>query len=562
MKELLTGSTRCLLVYPASSSENFQNFTSAPRFVGAKYMRPPLGLMTVAALLPQHWQFRLVDENIRPLGVEDLEWADFILVGGMLSQQRRVLAIIDLAHDAGKPVVLGGPDPTAQPEVYRKADFLVLGEGEVTIPLFLQDLSHGATSGVYQPDRWADMSVAVVPRFDLIRLADYVRVDVQFSRGCPYNCEFCNVIELFGRRPRSKSPGQMLVELQTLYDLGYRGNVNLLDDNFLGSRKQGVPMLRALREWSSCHRYPFYFSTSASINLVQDKELMELMQENDFRIVFVGIESPDENVLLQIQKRHNTGISVVDAMRTLGAHGMSVVGGFILGFDDEIEDTAQQMIDLIQDTGICLAYAGMLVALPNTQLTNRLQLEGRLYDMERFMQGAIEGDNTVNGPNFVTVRPRTAIMRDFLHVMREVYDPQKYYERVLCTATNMAPNYRHRLDSWETFKLLRGFIMVSATAGFNRQTALLYWKTLLTVLAKNPRVVGLVVNMAAVYVDFTQHVTYIAHILEEQAEYIERIGEDNYNQLMLAKVGQMTQHDGFTGDQSTAAGHAARPSSS
>jgi radical SAM superfamily enzyme YgiQ (UPF0313 family) len=533
MKELLTNSTRCLLVYPVSSSENFQNFSSAPRFVGAKYMRPPLGLMTVAALLPQHWQFRLVDENIRPLGAEDLEWANLVLVGGMLSQQRRVLSIIDLAHDAGKPVVVGGPDPTAQPEVYGKADFLVLGEGEVTIPPFLRDLSNGITSGVYQPDRWADMSAAVVPRFDLIRFADYVRVDVQFSRGCPYHCEFCNVIELFGRRPRSKSPEQMLNELQTLYDLGYRGMVSLIDDNFLGSRKQGVEMLHALREWSRCHRYPFYFSTSASINLVQDKELMELMQENDFRIVFVGIESPDENVLLQTQKRHNTGISVIDAVRTLGIHGMSVVGGFILGFDDETEGTARRMIDLIQDTGICLAYAGMLVALPNTQLTNRLQLEGRLYDMERFMQGAIEGDNTVNGPNFVTIRPRTAIMRDFLSVMREVYDPRKYYERVLCTATSMVPDYRHRPDAREILKLMRGFVMVSATAGFNRQTALLYWKTLFTVLAKNPQMVSLVVNMAAVYVDFAQHVDYIVRNLKEQAEYIERIGEDNYNQLMI-----------------------------
>jgi radical SAM superfamily enzyme YgiQ (UPF0313 family) len=369
MKKLLTESTRCLLVYPASSSENFQNFSAAPRFVGAKYMRPPLGLMTVGALLPQHWQFRLVDENTRPMGNEDLHWAEIILTGSMLPQQRRVLSIIDLAHDAGKPVVVGGPDPTAQPEVYGQADFLVLGEGEVTIPLFLEDLSKGVTSGVYQPHRWADMSAAVVPRFDLIRFADYVRVDVQFSRGCPYNCEFCNVIELFGRRPRSKSPDQMLAELQTLYDLGYRGNVSLLDDNFLGSRKQGVEMLRVLRDWSRQYHYPFYFSTSASINLVHDQELLELMQENDFRIVFVGIESPDENVLLQIQKRHNTGISVVDAVRTLGAHGMSVVGGFILGFGNETEETARQMVDLIQDTGICLAYAGMLVALPNTQLT-------------------------------------------------------------------------------------------------------------------------------------------------------------------------------------------------
>jgi radical SAM superfamily enzyme YgiQ (UPF0313 family) len=330
LKNLLARPTKCLLVQPGFSGRSFWNYSEVCELVGAKYPAAPLGLMTVAALLPQHWEFRLVDENVRPLTDADLEWAGIVLVSGMLPQQKRMLAVIQKAHDKGKPAAVGGPDATSQPHMYGKADFLVLGEGEVTIPLFTEDLGKNVTSGEYRSSPRADMAEAVIPRFDLIRFADYLHVGIQFSRGCPFNCEFCDIIELFGRRPRTKTPEQMVAELQALYDLGYRGHVDFVDDNFIAKKSKVADVLQAIGDWSGRHHYPFYFSTEASINLAKEKKLLRLMQENDFRYVFVGIESPDEEVLTQTQKPQNRGVSAVEAVRILNAHGMIVNGGFIL----------------------------------------------------------------------------------------------------------------------------------------------------------------------------------------------------------------------------------------
>lgn len=535
MNTLFADRVRCLLVQPRFSRNNFLNFQETFRFIGARYTSPPLGLLTVAALLPQHWEFIVIDENVRPLTNEHLEWADIVLTGGMLPQQVEILDIIVRAHDNSKPVVIGGVDPTSQPKVYQQADFLVLGEGEMSVPRFLEDLSKGASSGFYPPDGRADMTDAVVPRFDLIRFADYLRVDVQFSRGCPYHCEFCEVVELFGRRPRPKSPGQVLAELQTLYDLGYRGHINLLDDNFLGSKARGLELLEAMRDWSARHNFPFFFSTDASINLVKEERLMRLMQENDFRYVFVGIESPDASVLLQTQKRHNVGISVVDAVRTLGTHGMSVVGGFILGFDSETQETARHMSDLIQDAGICMAYAGMLSALPNTQLWHRLRREGRLFSGDLMLMEGVDGDYTIYGLNFATLRPRTDILRDYAGVLREIYHPENYYARILHTATNLVPSHKYRPGLGASVKRFRGFLRISARAGLSRQTGLLYWKTLLKVFFRNPRGLEFAVNMAALYVHFSKQLERILPVLEKKRRYVKGIGEEQYNQSMTAR---------------------------
>ena len=261
MKYLLNKDTRCLIIQSAFSEFSFWNYVDVCKIVGAKYPAAPLGLLTVAALLPQQWTFKLVDANIEPVLDEHFAWADIVCVGGMLPQQANMLSLIDRAHQFGLPVVAGGPDPTSQPELYKNANFLVLGEGEVTIPLFIADLERGRTRGRYQTKEKADMTRAVVPRFDLIRFQDYLQVGIQYSRGCPFQCEFCNIVELFGRNPRTKTPDQMLREHQTLYNLGHRGHIDIVDDNFIGNKKNVKKVLTTIREWSKQHKYPFYFST-------------------------------------------------------------------------------------------------------------------------------------------------------------------------------------------------------------------------------------------------------------------------------------------------------------
>ncbi len=544
MRDREAKTTRCLLVQPRFSSHSFWNYSEVCRFVGARYPAAPLGLMTVAALLPQQWQLTLVDENVRPLTDGHLEWADLVLVSGMLPQQKGILTVMQRAHDKGRPVVVGGPDATSQPQLYRKADYLVLGEGEVTIPPFIEDLSKHARSGEYRSPMRADMARAVVPRFDLIRFADYLHVGIQFSRGCPFACEFCDIIELFGRKPRTKSPEQMVTELQALYDLGYRGHVDLVDDNLIGNKSKVKDALRAMSDWSRRHGHPFFFSTEASINLAAEEELLQLMQENDFRYVFVGIESPDEDVLAEAHKTQNRNVSVVEAVRVLAAHGMIVDGGFVLGFDRETETTAGNMIHLIQDAGICMAMVGTLSALPNTQLSRRLTQEGRLFhggQMEIRSAGDI--DQTTSGLNFSTIRPRTAILRDQAEVLRQVYDPAQYYERVLWTATHLRPAHKTRSSFWRALKMMWAFLRVSVRLGFSRRTGFLYGLTLFKVLTRNPRAIEAAVNLAAMYVHLDPQSRFVIDMLETKIAYVESHSEEQYNawMTMLPGVGERAE---------------------
>jgi radical SAM superfamily enzyme YgiQ (UPF0313 family) len=330
----------------------------------------------------------------------------------------------------------------------------------------------------------------------------------------------------------------MLAELQSLHDLGYRGHINLLDDNFLGSKVRGLEFLRALKTWSRSHDHPFFFSTDASINLAKEEELLGLMHENDFRYLFVGIESPDENVLLQTQKRHNTGISVIGAVQTFNEYGMSVVGGFILGFDNETEQTSQQMIDLIQDTGIVMAYTGMLVALPNTQLWRRLQQEGRLFHGDLLFMSELDGDYTVSGLNFATVRPRTQIMREYIGVLRKIYDPENFYKRVSVTANNLSPNKKYRPNLATRARQIWALLRVSARAGFDRRTGLLYWRSLLYLLVTKPTVLEFLIMMAALYVHFAKQVDWIVSVLEDKVRHVERMGDEQHDAMMTARCKQ------------------------
>ncbi|UCE19544.1 MAG: B12-binding domain-containing radical SAM protein [Gemmatimonadota bacterium] len=504
------------------------------KIVGAKYPATPLGLMTVAGLLPQQWEFKLVDANVEPLQDEYFAWADVVCTGGMLSQQLGILSIIDRAHQSNCPVIVGGPDPSSQPDVYQSADYLVLGEGEVTIPMLVEDFAKGSASGVYASHDRADMKKAIVPRFDLIEFKNYIQVGIQYSRGCPFNCEFCDIIELYGRVPRAKTSDQIIQELQTLYDLGYRGHIDFVDDNFIGNKKDVKGLLPAVREWSQPKGYPFYFSTEASINLADDENLLQMMRDVDFRFVFIGIETPENDVLSLTSKKQNVNKSVSEAIRKIHSFGIIVNAGFIIGFDTENDRTAETMITCIQDSGICMAMLGTLYALPNTQLTRRLKREGRLFEEGSTLKDIrVEIDQTTSGLNFMTGRPRSNILKDFIYVLTYIYNPVHYYKRIINTALHLRPSNKYKPGLRKLFKTGKAFLKLCRKVGFNRTTGWLYWKMFFTVLFKNPGALESAVNLAAMFIHFQKQSKFIIDLTLMEIEYITRFGEENYQESVF-----------------------------
>jgi len=533
MKDLHGEHTKCLLVQTKFSGFSFWNYQIICEMVGAKYPAAPLGLLTVAALLPQHWLFRLIDENVEPLLDDQLKWADIVCTGGMLPQQKSMLNFIRRAHDFDRIVVVGGPDPTSQPDVYHEADFLVLGEGEVTIPMFLNDLQQGAKSGRYFSKEKANMMKSVVPRYDLIHFRDYLMIGLQFVRGCPFNCEFCDIIELYGRIPRFKSGKQVIKELQSLYDLGYRGHIDIVDDNFIGNKKRVKDFLRELKTWSKDHEYPFYFSTEASINLADDDELLQLMKNVDFRYVFLGIETPENDTLKMTQKIQNVNIPIEDAVRKLLSYGIVSNGGYIIGFDHESKQIADNMIDSIQKSGTCMAMISLLYALPNTQITRRLASEGRLFQQASRSIDESVIDQTTNGLNFITLISRTEILKNFIRVINTIYEPSNYYKRAVFTGLNIKPNYKHTPNFRTWLIYIFSFLRVCNKAGFNAATGFYYWKMLFTVIFRNPKGAITAVNLAAMFIHFQKQkehcVLTINHVIGE----LEKTGEEAYYARMM-----------------------------
>ncbi len=536
MKDLMQSGTKCLLIQSEFSSYSYWNYTDVCKIAGAKYPAAPLGLITVAALLPQDWDFKLIDTNVEVLKADHFIWADIVCLGGMLPQQKSMLEIIDKAHDFNCKVAVGGPDPTSQPELYSSADYLVLGEGEVTIPMFLKDLKKGSLRGRYKSEEMADMSKAVVPRYDLVKFKEYLQVGIQYSRGCPFNCEFCDIIELYGRKARTKTPEQVVTELQTLYDLGYRGHVDFVDDNFIGNKKNVKTVLPVIKQWAISNKYPFFFSTESSINLADDEKLMQMMYDVDFRFVFVGIESPNDEILKSAQKKQNVNKEITTSVQKIYSYGMIVNGGFIVGFDDESQNTASEMINCIQDAGICMAMVGKMYALPQTQLTRRLEVEGRLFETNSKIRDTdTELDQMTSGLNFKTLRPRLDVLNDYVKIIKKIYDPKSYYDRIIYTGINLNPANKFKPNFAKILKSAKAFSKVCAAAGFNRRTGLLYWKTIFTILVKNIRAIEAAVNLAAMYIHFEKQSEFIVGLTNREIEDLERIGEDKFNETMIYK---------------------------
>ena len=535
MKDLHDGVTKCLLVQTKFSAYSFWNYQEVCEMVGKKYPAAPLGLLTVAALFPQHWEFRLIDENVEPLYDEHLRWADLVCIGGMLPQQNSMLDLITRAHKLDAVVVVGGPDPTSQPDLYHEADFLVLGEGEITIPMFLDDLKRGAKNGRYvSPDR-ADMLKAVVPRYDLISFDSYIMIGLQFIRGCPFNCEFCDVIELYGRIPRFKTNEQVMKELQSLYDLGYRGHIDMVDDNFIGNKPKVKALLREIITWTKERKYPFYFTTEASVNLADDDELLQLMKDADFRYVFLGIETPDSETLALNNKSQNVNKSIEDAVRKIMSYGMVSNGGYILGFDSDQPHIADQMITSIQDSGISMAMIGLLYALPNTQLTRRLEREQRLFKSHSKSVTDGDIDQMTSGLNFLTLTPRVEILKNYIRIIEAIFDPSNYYKRVIYNGLHVKTNYKHKPDFKTWLIYMRSFLRVCKKAGFSKATGNFYWKMFFIIIFRNPRGIEPAVNLAAMFIHFRKQKEYIVSVTKQMISGIEKTGEAEFNAKMMGR---------------------------
>jgi radical SAM superfamily enzyme YgiQ (UPF0313 family) len=428
----MSGPRACnvLMVYPRFQANTFWNYSEACKLLNARYPSAPLGLITVAAMLPANWNFRLINRNTEDVAEDDLTWADMVMTGGMINQQFDTLRVIKLAQEHGKPVVIGGPDATSSPDIYREADFLVLGEVEDILCKFVAAWDAGERKGNFVAEKFqVDVSKTPAPRFDLLKADHYMYIGVQYSRGCPFTCEFCDIIELYGRVPRTKTPEQMLAELQALYDLGYRGHVDFVDDNLIGNRKSLRIFLPQLIAWQEAHGYPFEFSTEASINLSDDHGLMELMRKANFFAVFVGIESPDPETLVHAKKKQNTRRNLAESVHKIYGAGMFVTAGFIVGFDTEKLSIADAMADLIQEAAIPVAMVGLLYALPTTQLARRLAKEGRLHaNHDRMTEET--GDQCTLGLNFDSLRPERDILLDYRNVLERIYDPVAYADRL------------------------------------------------------------------------------------------------------------------------------------
>jgi radical SAM superfamily enzyme YgiQ (UPF0313 family) len=510
-----------LLLYPEFSPLGFWNFKETCRLVGAKYPASPLGMITMAALLPSKWHLRLIDLNTATLNDSDIDWADLVFIGGMLPQQKKFLQLIDRVHGRGKKVVAGGPDPTSQPEVYQSADYLVLGEVESSIQVFLKDLDSGVQYGTYRPDRRPDMIESPVPRFDLLDLKGYLMIGIQFSRGCPFNCEFCDIIELYGRNPRTKTSEQIIRELETLYALGYRGQVDFVDDNFIGQKQKAKEILRAVKAWSEDNGHPFFFSTEASINLADDEELLSLMRDLDFRYVFIGIESTDEEVLSSVHKKQNLNRDIKSDLHKIYSYGIVVNGGFILGFDQETSESARKLVDIIKGGSVVMSMIGLLYALPNTQLRRRLKRENRLLEstvQQQYSLVSTEIDQTTTGINFISKRPKEEIIRDYLHILHEVYLTKNYFNRCLNLGKVIRTNYLYKPTLKRMVRYALGFLKTVVKLGLRPSTSYYYWRNILVILLTNTSSIETVVNLMAMYLHFRPQTNFISGLMKENLE--------------------------------------------
>ena len=474
-----------MLIYP-KFPDTFWSFSYALRFIGKKSAFPPLGLITVAALLPDQFQKRLVDMNVGELTDEDLKWADIAFISAMTVQRKSANDVIDRCKDKGLKIVAGGPLFTSEPAAFDQVDHLVLGEAEVTLPAFIADLKNGCPKKIYNPDRYPDIHQTPVPLWDLIPMRRYASMNIQYSRGCPFNCEFCNITALFGRTPRTKTPQQVLAELDVIYKAGWRGNIFFVDDNFIGNQRSlKEHLLPALIKWRMDKKGCVFF-TESSINLADDPELMALMARAGFDSVFIGIESPDENSLSECHKVHNKNRDLLRDVKTIHRSGMQVMGGFIVGFDNDTPSIFQRQIDFIQKSGIVTAMVGLLQAPPGTRLFERLSREQRV-------SSTFSGDNVDGRTNIMPAMGLNHLTEGYRTIMKQIYSPGKYYQRIRCILKDLKmPTVTTPAD----FQRFLAFFRACLRIGIIGKERYQYWRLLVWTLVRKPKLLPLAVTFA------------------------------------------------------------------
>ncbi len=469
---------KILLVYP-EFPVTFWSFKYALKFISKKAAEPPLGLLTVASMLPNEWETKLVDLNVSPLKDKDLRWADLVFISAMAIQRESVNEIINRCKEKGVKIVAGGSLFTSEFEEFDEIDHLVLKEGEITLPLFLEDVKHGTPKHIYTSSNWADVSKTPIPKWDLIDMKYYANMDVQYSRGCPYSCDFCDITLLFGRKPRTKSTEQILAELESLYLHGWRGPVFFVDDNFIGNKsKLKKEVLPAIIEWMKKRKYPFSFNTQISVNLADDDELMKLMSKAGFNSVFVGIETPNEDSLLECNKTQNRKRDLVKSIKRIYKFGMRVNGGFIVGFDNDPISIFNQQIEFIKNSKIIVAMVGLLNAPRGTKLYRRLKSENRLIK-------AISGDNTDFSMNFIPKIDYYILIKGYKTILESIYSPKYYYERVTEFLQEYIPPTRRsgRFRMSDAGAFCKSIIYL----GIIGKERIYYWRLFFSTLLKRPR---------------------------------------------------------------------------
>lgn len=467
-----------LMVYP-EYPDTYWSFRHALRFISKKAAVPPLGLTTISAMLPTSWNKKLTDMNVSPLKTEDIRWADYVFISAMYIQKASVKNVIDECKKQHTKIVAGGPLFTQESDQYPEVDHFILNEGEISLPNFLGDIEAGRNpKRIYRTDEFAEMATSPVPEYGLLQMKSYAFMNIQFSRGCPYACDFCEITSLLGHKVRMKKPQQIIDEMEALYKLNWRGPVSIVDDNFIGNKKYiKMHLLPLMKDWMIEHKYPFSFNIQASIDMADDPELMEMLTEAGFGSAFIGIETPEEVSLKGCKKFQNNNRDLLQSVKTIQKAGIQVSGGFIVGFDSDTPEVFQRQVDFIQKSGIVAAMVGLLNAPKNTELYRRLEKENRLTVDST-------GDNTDFSMNFRPKMNTRDLMNGYRSIIQNIYAVKPYYERI----KQLARNYRNKrkVPKKMEFSYIGAFARAIAILGVSSRGRTEFWKFLFWTLFRRP----------------------------------------------------------------------------
>ncbi|MBK7631216.1 MAG: DUF4070 domain-containing protein [Ignavibacteriales bacterium] len=476
-----------LMVYPMYP-DTFWSFKHALKFVSKKASFPPLGLLTVAAMLPKDWNKRLIDMNANNLTNDDILWADFVFISAMSIQSESADEVIQRCKKLDAKIVAGGPLFTSSSELYENIDYLVLNEAEITLPQFIKDLQEGKPKHKYTSENWADITSTPLPDWNLVSMNNYTSMNLQYSRGCPFDCDFCDITVLYGRKPRTKTKDQIIAELDALYFTGWRGPVFFVDDNFIGNKvKLKKEILPAITEWMVKRKNPFYLNTEASINLADDETLMIQMARAGFEAVFIGIESPNEKSLIECHKPQNTNRDLIASVKKIQQFGLEVQGGFIVGFDNDHPKIFEELTNFIQKSGIVTAMVGLLNAPKGTNLEKRLISEGRMLQ-------DFTGNNTDFTINFIPMMDSAKLMDGYKSILKTIYSPKYFYERVMLFMKDFEPKKKKvfHLNPNYVLALFRSIFKL----GVMGEERIYYWKLFLWTLFRKPQLFSLAILFA------------------------------------------------------------------